>query len=65
MVIINGEEKDVAGVTLANYLLENEYHVLRIAVERNDEIVPKATYEEVTLNDGDVIEIVNFVGGGA
>ena len=50
MVKINGEALAVAGKTLA--------------VERNGEIVPKAAYGETILQDGDVIEVVNFVGGG-
>ena len=36
----------------------------RIAVELNEEILPKANYAATVLKDGDVVEIVNFVGGG-
>jgi sulfur carrier protein len=35
-----------------------------VAVERNREIVPRATHGEVRLSEGDVLEIVHFVGGG-
>ncbi|MEF2734888.1 MAG: sulfur carrier protein ThiS [Blautia sp.] len=35
-----------------------------MAVERNGEIIPKSKYEETLLSDGDVLEIVSFVGGG-
>ena len=62
MVKINGEALAVAGKTLAEYLAGTDYK--RIAVERNGEIVPKAAYGETILQDGDVIEVVNFVGGG-
>ena len=64
MVKINGTEYDVAGKTIAEYLETTDYNPLRIAVERNSEIVPKATYAETVLQDGDSVEIVNFVGGG-
>jgi len=64
MVKINGTEYDAAGKTIAEYLETTEYNPLRIAVERNGEIVPKATYAEAVLQDGDSVEIVNFVGGG-
>jgi thiamine biosynthesis protein ThiS len=37
---------------------------LRVAVERNLEIVPRAMLGEVTVADGDSYEIVHFVGGG-
>ncbi|MEN9578463.1 MAG: hypothetical protein RJA70_1472 [Pseudomonadota bacterium] len=35
-----------------------------VAVERNREIVPRAKHAEVSLSDGDELEIVHFVGGG-
>lgn len=65
MVQVNGERIDAAdGVTLARYLEQNGYKKDRIAVERNGEIVPKAEYESRVLQNGDVIEVVSFVGGG-
>lgn len=36
----------------------------RIAIERNGDIVPRATWEQVSLQNGDKLEIVQFVGGG-
>lgn len=64
MVKINGTALDVAGKTLAEYLSSTGYDLKFIAVERNEDIVPKSKYGEVVLVDGDAIEIVNFVGGG-
>lgn len=64
MVKINGEEQNVSGKTVAEYLETTEYNPKRIAVERNGWIVPKAKYGETVLQDGDKIEVVNFVGGG-
>lgn len=64
MVKVNGEPKDIAGKTIAEYLSTTNYDVKRIAVERNGDIVPKARYGETVLQDGDSIEIVSFVGGG-
>ena len=64
MIKINGEEFDIAGRTLADYLAGTNYDPKRIAVERNGNIVPKAKYGEVVLQDGDSIEVVSFVGGG-
>ncbi len=64
MVRVNGKELDIAGETLAEYLANTDYGMKRIAVERNGDIVPKATYGETVLEDGDSIEIVSFVGGG-
>ena len=64
MVKINGESFDLAGKSLAEYLASAKYDTGRIAVERNGEIVPKGVYGETILQDGDTVEVVNFVGGG-
>ena len=64
MVKVNGKELDLAGKTIAEYLLTTDYDANRIAVERNGEIVFKSQYSETVLKDGDSIEVVIFVGGG-
>lgn len=64
MVKINGSLVDAAGMTLLAYLETTSYDPTRVAVERNDAIVPKAKYAQTVLCDGDVIEVVSFVGGG-
>ena len=64
MVKVNGVEYDINGKTVAEYLATTEYNPMRIAVEKNGEIVPKAKYAETVLQDDDNVEIVNFVGGG-
>ncbi|MDD6214104.1 MAG: sulfur carrier protein ThiS [Firmicutes bacterium] len=64
MVQINSEKLNIAGKTLAEYLATTNYDPKRIAVECNGDIVPKAQYEETFLKDGDIVEVVSFVGGG-
>ncbi len=64
MVKINGSPILAAGQTVLQYLTEHHYDPKRVAVERNGEIVPKATYAETILQDGDTVEVVSFVGGG-
>lgn len=64
MVKINGEFVPANGIKLTDYLAENNYNIKRIAVEINEEIVPKSMYEETILNDGDTVEVVTFVAGG-
>ena len=49
---------------MLSYLEEASYDLARIAVECNGEIVPKRVYGETVLKDGDVLEVVSFVGGG-
>jgi len=64
MVKINGEEINIAGKSISEFLATTNYDPKRIAVERNGDIVPKAQYDETMLCDGDVVEVVSFVGGG-
>lgn len=64
-VRVNGEHKRLQGaITIAQMLNELGLDPLRVAVERNLEIVPRATLGQVCVEDGDDFEIVQFVGGG-
>ena len=63
MIQINGNEAMQAdGMSIADYLLSEGYVLSHIAVERNEVIVSKKDYTRI--QDGDVIEIVQFMGGG-
>ncbi len=64
MVYINGEQKDAAGTTVAEYLDALGLRRDRIAVELNEQIVSESAYAQTLLQDEDVMEIVSFVGGG-
>lgn len=64
MIRINGENVKADGMILLEWLTQNGYQMERIAVECNEEIVPKAEYDRKILQDGDVVEVVSFVGGG-
>ena len=48
----------------ADYLEQNNYQIKRIAVEMNGDILPKYSYSDTMLKDGDRLEVVSFVGGG-
>lgn len=65
MIRVNGvEELHLEGKNLKEYLQEKGYRMERIAVEKNGDIVPKSSYQNIILQDGDVLEVVSFVGGG-
>ena len=64
MVRINGTACDAAGKTVRDYLLEQDYSLERVVVERNGRILPREDYGAVCFTDGDTVEIVQFVGGG-
>ena len=64
MIKINGEKIDKDEMNLSEYLKENNYQMQKIAIECNEEIIPKSQYESFILHSGDVVEIVSLVGGG-
>ncbi len=65
IISLNGEDRGVpAGLTVAGLIGALGLDTRKVAVERNREIVPRSTYEAVTLSAGDELEIVHFIGGG-
>ena len=50
--------------TVAQFLEAQGYHPLRVAVERNGQVVRREDVDQVFLTDQDTIEVVQFVGGG-
>ena len=64
-IVLNGESRDVAPDTTVEALVLSLGGDPRgIAIERNLEIVPKAEHATTLLQDGDQLEVVQFVGGG-
>lgn len=64
-ILLNGESRKTSANTIAALVRELELEPTKVAVERNREIVPRSTLEQAALADGDVLEIVHFVGGGS
>ena len=64
MVLINGKNTAADGKTVSAYLEEANFNPQTIAVELNEDILPKSQYDKTVLKDGDVLEVVSFVGGG-
>jgi len=65
-VTINGEQRPLeAPTTVAQLLSQIGLDPRKVAVERNRELVPKSRYGETPVGDGDRLEIVHFIGGGA
>jgi thiamine biosynthesis protein ThiS len=64
-ITLNGEPRTIgAGLSVAALAEVIGLNPKKIAVERNLEIVPRSTLSNVIITDGDVLEIVHFVGGG-
>lgn len=61
---VNGEPRRAAPGSIAQLVQSLELDPAKVAVERNGDVVPRSTLADVVLADGDVLEIVHFVGGG-
>ncbi len=61
---VNGEPRRAAPGSIADLVRSLDLEPTKVAVERNGEIVPRSTLANVLIADGDVLEIVHFVGGG-
>ena len=62
---INGEQKEIVdGLNIAGLLNELEIRPGRVVVELNRTIISRVAQESTSLREGDVLEIVHFVGGG-
>ncbi|WP_159980004.1 MULTISPECIES: sulfur carrier protein ThiS [unclassified Novosphingobium] len=65
LLTVNGEPRRIApGSSIADLVASLGLDPGKVAVERNAEIAPRSTLADVILTDGDVLEIVHFVGGG-
>ena len=64
-IMVNGQERSLAApVSVAALLDELGMTGKRVAVEVNQEIVPRSRHGEFKLNDSDRIEVVFAIGGG-
>ncbi len=65
-LVINGKDYHDLPVplTVAGLIAHLGLPEKKIAIERNREIVPKSTFGEAELNEGDQLEIIHFIGGG-
>ena len=63
-ILLNGEPRQVSARNVAELLREIGLDTRKVAVERNEEIVPRSTYAAAILAPGDHFELVHFIGGG-
>jgi thiamine biosynthesis protein ThiS len=64
-ILLNGEEKFLNHkISIKNLVEQLELDIKKIAVERNYEIILPQDFTNMTLCEGDRIEIVHFIGGG-
>jgi len=64
-IVLNGEPRAAAdGLTVAALLGELELAGRRVAVEVNEDVIPRSAHAGHALRDGDRVEIVHAIGGG-
>jgi thiamine biosynthesis protein ThiS len=64
-ITVNGETKEIPdGATVAALLDELGLNPQVTVVERNADILERAAYPDISLAEGDALELVRFVGGG-
>jgi len=64
-ITVNGKKEDVSdSFTISKLLQKKKIKKDRVVIERNLEIVNKADYDNLVLQQNDTLEILHFVGGG-
>ena len=63
-VIVNGEERDIAAMSVAALLGELDYEGTHFAIAVNYDVLPKSRWAEMQLKPGDEIEIITPRQGG-
>ncbi len=64
-VFVNGDAFEIeAGASVRDLVKKLTDDPRGVAIELNREIVPKSKHAETSLNEGDRLEVVQFVGGG-
>ena len=64
-VTVNGDEREIPeGLTVRQLLESLDLRPGLVVVERNREILSRERYDDVTVEAGDALELVHFVGGG-
>lgn len=65
-IVLNGDQIEVPGsLTVTELLRHLDIDPSLVAVEQNLIVIKRVAYETTRIGEGDAIEIVNFVGGGA
>lgn len=65
LIKLNGKPQSAPdGATVLALAESLGLNLRQVAIEKNREIVPKSTYADVRLAEGDEIEVVKFIGGG-
>jgi sulfur carrier protein len=64
-ITLNGDPHELAGpLTVSELLARLEIDPRRVAIEHNLVVLKRTAFDQTTIQSGDQVEFVNFVGGG-
>lgn len=64
-IYLNGEEKDLSdNTTMSEFVQQLGLGEQRFAIEVNEELVPRSSFDQYRFQPGDRVEIVQAIGGG-
>lgn len=63
-ITLNGEPHETEARTISDLVTELGLDIRKVAVERNLELTPRSLHATTPVEEGDRIEVVQFVGGG-
>lgn len=64
-ILFNGKTRTIqAGISIQELLDQMQLDCMQVVVEHNHQIIPRQRLAETSLNDGDTLEVIHFVGGG-
>jgi thiamine biosynthesis protein ThiS len=64
-IIFNGKPREIqASITIQEFLDQLQLDCMQVVVEHNRSIITRQNLDETTLNNGDTLEVIHFVGGG-
>ena len=63
-IVINGEQQETGATTIQELVTELGLNPGGLVIEHNQQIVRQERWSATVLNEGDVLELLNFVGGG-
>ncbi len=64
-IIFNGKARQIQdGICIQELLDQMQLDCMQVVVEHNNNIIPRQRLAETSLNNGDALEVIHFVGGG-
>ena len=64
-ITCNGETKEIpSNTTLASFITDMNLNPDTVVAECDSRIIKRAEYDTLILSDGNVLELIRFVGGG-